>query len=108
MIAVLGVAASPDRCFLQANRRVTRQALNRLLTGDPTKDAQVRYVQQKAFGLPGTAPLIRGGKHPIELDKDGKIIDGFVLFPESTKQSSSVIFGEGTAGDEFKLFVCKL
>ena len=87
---------------------MTRHALHRLLTGDPSKDAQVRYVQQKAFGLPGTAPLIGRGKHPIELDKDGKIIDDFVLFPETTKQTSSVQFGEGTAGEEFKNFVCKL
>ena len=106
MIAV--VAVSPDCCFLQTNRRVTRQAFHRLLTGDPSKDAQVRYVQQKAFGLPGTAPLIGGGKHPIELDKDGNIINDFVLFPESTKQTSSVQFGEGTAGEEFKNFICKL
>ena len=106
MIAV--VAVSPDCCYLQTNRRVTRQAIHRLLTGDPSKDAQVRYVQQKAFGLPGTAPVIAGGKHPIELDKDGKIINDFVLFPENTKQTSSVQFGEGTAGEEFKNFICKL
>ena len=103
---IAGVAASPDR-FLQSNRRLTRLALHRLLTGDPSKDEQVRYVQQNALGLPGTAPLIGGGQHPIERDKDGKIIADFVLFPESTKQTSSVIFGEGSAGEEFKNFIRK-
>ena len=103
---IAGFSASPDR-ILQSNRRYSRQALHRLLTGDPSKDAQVRYVQQKAFGLPGTAPLIGGGQHPIERDKDGKIIADFVLFPQDTKQISSVIFGEGTAGEEFKNFLRK-
>jgi hypothetical protein len=106
-MTITGVAVSPDCCFLQSNRKWTRQALTRLLTGDPIKDAEVRYVQQKAFGLPGTAPVIGGGRHPIERDRDGNIIGNFVLFPDTTKQSTSVIFGEGTAGEDFKRFIRK-
>ena len=100
------LATSNDR-ILQANRRLVRQTINQLLTGDPSKDEQVRHVQKKAFGLPGTDPLIGTGSHPIELDEKGNIIPNFILCPSNTGQMTSVITSVGTAGAEFVHFLRK-
>ena len=100
------LATSNDR-ILQANRKLVRQTINRLLTGDPSKDEQVRYVQKKAFGLPGTDPLIGTGSHPIELDEKGNIIPNFIICPSNTGQTTSVITSVGTAGAEFAHFLRK-
>ena len=72
-------------CFLpQMNRRVVRNAVNALFTGDPKKDNVLAKVQQ-ALGLDGKTPILHRA-HPVVVGRE----DSRPLCPPDTTTKSVV------------------
>ena len=72
-------------CFLpQMNRRVVRNAVNALFTGDPKKDNVLAKVQQ-ALGLDGKTPILHR-VHPVVVGRE----DSRPLCPPDTTKKSVV------------------
>ena len=72
-------------CFLpQMNRRVVRNALNALFTGDPGKDNVLAKVLQ-AMGLDGKTPILHR-THPVVVGRE----DSRPLCPPDTTTKSVV------------------
>ena len=89
----------------QTNRQKFRTAVNRLFTHNPLTDPEVRHVLMHAFGLSVDTPVLGTGKHPLEKDTRGELIQNFVLAPDNTKQISTV--GTHAEAKNFLLFLRK-